>query len=74
MNSINKLRKVAESELIDYVGGSQSIEEWSREVINAYHRGKRRPSSMVLIIERYGECYKGELYLTKEDFLNENTD
>jgi hypothetical protein len=65
---IPKLRKVAESELVDVTGGSQSIEEWSKEIIHQYHAGNRRPDEVVLILERNGECYRGAVYISKEHF------
>jgi len=63
-----RLHKIATSELVDITGGSQSINEWSEEVMRVYHRGNCRPELMVLVIERYGECYKGALYITVDDF------
>ena len=67
--TIKAIRKITESNLVDYVGGSQSVEEWSREVIDTYHRStKKRPELMVLVLERWGECYNGEMYISKEDF------
>jgi hypothetical protein len=65
---MTRLRNVAESELVDVVGGSQSIEEWSKEVINQYHTGNRRPDKIVLLLERWGECYNGAVYISKEHF------
>jgi len=64
----NKLHKIATSALVDISGGSQSIENWSEEVMRVYRRGNRRPELMVLVIERYGECYRGALYITVDDF------
>jgi len=66
---MTRLRKVAESELVDVVGGSQSIEEWSKEVINQYHAGNRRPDKIVLLLlERWGERYQGAVYISMEHF------
>lgn len=69
--TIEAIRKVASSNLVDIAGGAYSIEEWAKEVIRAYNRGKRRPEAVVLILERWGECYQGAVYITPEDFQQE---
>jgi len=69
----NCLHKIATSALVDVCGGSQSIFEWSEEVTRVYKRGHCRPELVVLVIERYGECYQGALYITVDDFERRET-
>jgi|GEM_PF-6807243 hypothetical protein len=63
-----QLNAIASAELVDVVGGSQAIEEWANDIKQRYHTCKQRPELMVLVVERYGECYNGYLYITKKDF------
>ena len=71
MKVVDKLNEIASAELVDVVGGSQSIEEWTSNILSKYRHCKQRPELFVLVVERYGECYHGYLYLTKKDFRGE---
>lgn len=53
---------------------SQSIEDWAIELVSAYKKGKARPDSIALIIDRYGECYEGFLYVVHQDEEDGNED
>jgi hypothetical protein len=72
--TLSNIRKIAIKNLVDITGGRQSIEDWSEEITRIYHRGKRRPEAIVLVLSRYGECYHGELYITKQDFEGKYND
>lgn len=67
-DALKGLHKIAQSNFVDISGGSSSIEEWADEIHRIYIRGNRRPKVIVLILERCGECYRGALYVSKEDF------
>jgi len=66
--AIKRMTDIANRDLIDLVSGSMSVEDWAKEIDRTYHRGVRRPDVMILMVERYGECYNGSLYITKRDF------
>jgi hypothetical protein len=56
---------------------SQSIEEWTQDLECAYKSGQNRPNNLIVLLQRYKECYFGAIYLPKnhimEKELNEKT-
>ena len=74
MRTIRRLMALALSHLVDIEGGSQSIEDWAKAIVRAHDRGKGRPEVVVLILERYGECYRGKVFITHEDFNGKEED
>jgi hypothetical protein len=52
---------------------SQSIEEWAEDIQRAFIMGEKRPDFIGLLLQRYGECYFGSVYVQKEAFEDDKT-
>ena len=67
-SALKYITETCESNFVDLHGGSDSAEAWGKVVKRTYQGGDKRPELMVLVLERHGECYRGAMYITKEDF------
>ena len=69
--TLQSIHKIAESNLVDVVGGTTNIKEWLSDV--QWQHSQRNPKVCVLVLEQIDDGrYRGALYITKEDFRNEN--
>lgn len=68
MNITDDLHEIARSDLVDWSGGTQHLECWSRDIIAVAQRNIFKPSLIVLIIHKVGDKYRGAVYITKQDF------
>jgi hypothetical protein len=63
--SIGDLFAIADSSLQPIERKSQSIEEWADDIQRAYVQGEKRPDFIGLLLQRYGECHLGSVYVQK---------
>jgi hypothetical protein len=63
---IRDLVAIADSSLYSIERKSQSIEEWAQDLVIAYRSGPNRPDNLVVLLQRYGECYFGSVYVQKD--------
>jgi hypothetical protein len=68
-NRINRIRVLAQEHFVDVVAGRQSIEKWTDDVLRVRYKRGNIPKVIILSLEQTTKGqYKGELFITKEDF------
>lgn len=64
---IRHLVAIADSSLHSIERKSQSIEEWAVDIQRVYTQGQKRPDFIGLLLQRYGECYFGSVYVQNDN-------
>jgi hypothetical protein len=70
---IRNLVSIADSSLHPIERKSQSIEEWAQDLVSAYRGSPNRPDNLVVLLQRFGECYLGAVYLPRNHFDGGNS-